>query len=133
MAKEDKPDKFKGATVIMINDAILDPAHKCYGNGYEPGDIVTFVLDDKDLGNLDYTTDHFDAIYIKGLTRETILSMKERHTQNGRFIGRRKFKIDNKHVKVKDKKVLSKADFETPGVIVTKEIPEAPRPPVIEF
>jgi len=128
MGKEQKPDKFKGVTAIMINDFILDDACPCKGNGYEPGDIVTFVQDENDLGNKDYTTSHFDVVFIKGMTMEGMAAMVESLEDAGEFVGRRKFKVDTKHTKVKDKAVLEKIDFETVGVILEKVLPEAPQP-----
>lgn len=128
----DKPQNFKGVSAIMINDFILDDACPCKGNGYNPGEIVTFVQDEADLGSLDYTTPHFTVIYIKGMTLETMSGMTEELRQDGELVERRKFKIDIKHIKVKDKIVWSKADLETDGVIITKELPMAPQPDEIQ-
>lgn len=128
MARADKPDKFKGVTAIMINDFILDDACVCKGNGYNPGEIVTFVVDAADLGSKDYTTPHFDVVFIKHMTKEGMSAMTEALENAGELVARRKFKVDTKHIKVKNKIVWEKADFETPGVIVERLLPEAPQP-----
>lgn len=132
MAKEDKPPNFKGVTAIMVNDFILDDACPCKGNGYNPGEIVTFVQDESDLGNKDYETPHFDVVFIKGITMLEMEGLIEELRDGDQFIERRKFKIDHKNIKVKDKAVWEKADFETPGLIIEKPLPVAPQPDNIE-
>ena len=128
MARPDKSDNFKGASVIMINLFILDDACLCKGNGWSPGDIVTWVLNGKNLGNKDYETDHYTILLLKDMDDTSMSAMAEPLENGGELVSRRKFRVDLTHVNVANKTVLKRAEFLTAGVELENLLPEPPQP-----